>query len=69
MPVITAGQSKVVLQRDGFLCVDGVKIGRLVRGCLELKDKDRYRSRERGSEYIYIPIEELTAALVAFCDD
>lgn len=68
MPVV-AGRSKIILQTDGFIVVDGVKIGRLVGGHLELKDKDRRRADARGSAYIYVPIAELAIALRAMCDE
>lgn len=43
----------------GFLVIDGIKLCRVVGGRLELKDKDGRRSRERGSAYVLVSMEDL----------
>lgn len=51
--------SKVFVDKQGFVYVDGVKIGRRVGGQLEFVDKDNTRSKLRGSRYVYIEPEQL----------
>lgn len=58
--------SKVNIQilPNRFVVVDGVKIGRCTSdGKLEIKDKDRQRSRERGSDLVVVDVNDLLAVL------
>lgn len=55
---------KVIVDSLGFVTADGVKIGLLVQlsgggTALQVCDKDRRRSAERGTRLVQVPIQDL----------
>lgn len=61
------GQAVHVDERD-FVVVDGIKIGRRVRGSdgqvrLQICDKDRRRSERRGTRFVEVDPGDLAEAL------
>lgn len=59
-------KSNVTLDERDLIRADGVCIGRAVwlnGPALEIKDADPRRTRERGSEYLYIDLSELLRLL------
>lgn len=54
--------SLVVVGKNNYIFVDGVKIARLVpeRGVMQFLDRDRRRSAERGSQTVEVKIADLT---------
>jgi len=53
--------SPVVVGKNNYIFIDGVKIARLVpeRGVMQFLDRDRRRSAERGSETVEVKISDL----------
>jgi hypothetical protein len=51
----------IVVGKNNYLFVDGVKIARLVpeRGVMQFLDRDRRRCAERGSETVEVRLSDL----------
>lgn len=45
----------------GYICIGGVRVARYIRErrCLQFYDKNRQRSRNRGTRFVEISIDEL----------
>lgn len=55
---------RITIDNRRFLRVDGIPICRVTnRGTLELKDKDGRRSRERGSAFVEVGLDELQTVI------
>lgn len=56
-----------IVDADGFVTVDGVKIGKAVRRdgevFLECKDKNKHRSARRGTDKVEVHIRELAEVI------
>ena len=60
----TTNGTSVYVDENRFLVVDGIKIGRVNQpGVIELKDKDGRRSRQRGSAFVEVRLDDIHAAL------
>lgn len=56
----------ITLDTTGFVCVDGVRIGRLIApGRLQFCDKDRRRAAARGTRYVEVSVEILARWLLS----
>lgn len=55
--------SEVVINSNGFLVVDGVKVCKVVNGNLEFKDRDRRRSQQRGSDTVTVSPQAIVGAI------
>lgn len=53
--------SVVNVDRNGFVYVDGVQLGRLTGDgkSIVVADRDKKRSQARGSRFVTVPISEL----------
>lgn len=60
---------KDVTLQDGFVCLDGIKIGKYIeregKAYFQIKDKSPHRSAERGTRLVEISIDDL--GRVRFC--
>jgi len=60
-----------VTLRDGFICLDGIKIGKYIqrdgKAFFQIKDKNPHRSDERGTRLVEISIDDL--GKIDFCDE
>ena len=55
---------EITVDENGFLWVGGMKICRLTNiGMIEFYDRDRRRSEQRGSHYVYATLDRLTKAI------
>ena len=54
-------ESKIRVDSNNYVYVDGVKIARYVpeKHCLQFMDKDRIRSNQRGSNVVEVPLTEV----------
>lgn len=54
--------STVTVDSNGFVRVEGVCLGKLTADgqAIQVIDKDRRRSLERGSRYVVVPLTELS---------
>lgn len=57
----------VIVDCDGFVVVDGVKIGKAVKRdgevCIQWKDKNKHRSARRGTDKVEAHIQDLYQAI------
>lgn len=56
---------RVKITANNVVCVDGVPVGRVVDGQFVVCDRDRYRSAQRGTDIVVVPLCELSAAIAA----
>ena len=57
-------EKRIRIDNRRFLRVDGIPVCRVTnRGTLELKDKDGRRSRERGSAFVEVGLDELQSVI------
>lgn len=65
----TSRVSKIFVDRDGYIFIDGIKIGRRLQiegvECIQFCDKDPKRSQLRGSRFFSIGLLEFVNALEA----
>lgn len=61
------GQPEPQVDREGFVIVDGIKIGKVVQGpngpTLQFCDKNRFRAAKRGTRYVELSIQSLRDAV------
>lgn len=52
----------VTVDNRGFVCADGVCLGKLIQDstALQVVDRDRRRSELRGTRYVVVPLSELS---------
>jgi hypothetical protein len=52
----------VAVDSRGFVSIDGVRLGRLIRSTqtIQVVDKDRRRSEARGSRFVEVKISDLS---------
>ncbi len=61
-----SGAVSVWVDERFFLVVDGIKACRITpEGVLEFKDKNYARSLSRGTEFVYVTIEDIVNAIHA----
>jgi len=53
--------SNVQVDDRGFVCINGVKVAKYLaeRHCLQFVDRDRWRSKKRGTQLIEVPVDVL----------
>lgn len=53
--------STIIVDSQGFVFAEGVRVGRLSpnKNALQILDKDRRRCEARGSRFVEVPIAEL----------
>lgn len=58
---------RLSIDSRGFIHVDGICLGRKVDGpngpCLEIKDKNRHRAAQRGTDVVRVNLEDLSRAV------
>lgn len=60
-------EPRITIDSDQFVRIDGVCIGRVYAGSyIEFVDKNKYRSNERGTRYVRVPILTFVAHLLSF---
>ena len=56
--------NRVYVNEAGWLLADGVKLGKVTGdGIIEIKDKNGPRSRERGTAFVEITVDEILMAV------
>ena len=56
--------SRVYVNEAGWLMADGIKMGRVTGdGVIEIKDKNGPRSRERGTAFVEVTVDEILMAV------
>ena len=55
---------RVYVNDAGWLLADGIKLGKVTGdGVIEIKDKNGPRSRERGTAFVEITVDEILLAV------
>jgi len=57
---------RITIDSEYFVRIDGVCIGRVKGNCIEFVDKNKYRSNERGSRIVRVPILTFVAHLLSY---
>ena len=56
--------ARVYVNEAGWLLADGIKLGKVTGdGVIEIKDKNGPRSRERGTAFVEITVDEILLAV------
>ena len=55
---------RVYVNEAGWLLADGIKLGKVTgEGTIEIKDKNGPRSRERGTAFVEVTVDEILLAV------
>ncbi len=53
----------IVIVKDGWLFVGGVKLGKIVNNMIQIKDKNRHRNMVRGTPFVTVRPSQLAEAI------